>query len=208
MQANNSDPRNSNLEHLMANARRGAENNMRDHGTVETMFTAISPSTFLVLPGRDLKKEEDMALYERFIRLWCVAAAATAGVLVSEVWVASPKPEGTPGGFIRPSLNPDRREGILLSGEAMGGIFLQRFLPIQRDSAGQFTGFGPAESFPEPLAGRYSRLLPIRTPSQQQQRAALKKSAAFGRRMARRGFEVDPSQTQNRQKQPPSGQPT
>jgi hypothetical protein len=81
---------------------------------------------------------------------------------------------------VRTDNQVPQRHGVLLCGEALGGISHNRFLPIKRDAAGSFTGFGPAESLPPgPMDDRFGRLLPTRAPSAAERQAAAKALAAM-----------------------------
>jgi hypothetical protein len=62
---------------------------------------------------------------------------------------------------MRPSESPRRKECILLSGEAVGGLYRQRLATILRDGRGRFSGLGPAMvPPPEPPEGPLARPLP------------------------------------------------
>jgi len=168
------------LNGLMDSCGRAARDQMEKYGGLVTCFTALTDSGLIGLPGLNLDGEAAKDEFAFTIRLACIATPPKAAVLAMEVWMAI-RPLGDSTELVRGSLCPDRREGIFLAGEAQGGIYAQRFLPILRDASGRFTGFDPAECFPpEPMGGRYSRLLPQHAPSKEQQRAAEATLRAFG----------------------------
>jgi len=181
MQGNPNNPRPSELEWLMALAADAAEIQMRQYGNVGAALVAITPSGLKLLESRKLLDNANKDAFASAMRLCCVATAATVGVLTAEVWMLSAKPGERLDLNVRPSMSPDRREGVFLSGEARGGICLQWWFPILRNSAGTFTGFGPVTSFPpEQSAGRYIGLLPDRIGSEREREAAATALSALG----------------------------
>jgi hypothetical protein len=101
----------------------------------------------------------------------CGAHGAVVAVLATEAWVRFAKPGERLDLQPRPAQSPDRKEYVSLLGEALGGTYQNRLLPILRDNRGRFSCLGKSKVLPpEPVVGRYASLLP-RTPLPQEGRA-------------------------------------
>ena len=96
--------------------------------------------------------------------LICIAHDAREVVLVLEAWIKVAAPGETRDPDELPSEALDRREVVVLSGEACGRK-RQKFLPILRTDAGGFFGFGESD-LPEfeNIRGRF----PVRRPTSSQ----------------------------------------
>ena len=92
-------------------------------------------------------------------------------MLATEAWVLFAKSAELADLKTRPSQSPRRREYVSLIGEALGGTYHNRLLPILRDNRGRFSCLGTSNVLPpKPVVGRYSSLLP-HTPLPQESRA-------------------------------------
>jgi hypothetical protein len=178
------DTNRSDLETLMLAAQKGAEATLQKCDDVMPVFTGLTPSGSFVVPSEDFQTDEDKDAFSFFIRILCIAAGAVAGVLTMESWVVLPRPGERLDLGVRASLHPRRREALFISGQALGGIYAHRALPILRDAGGKFAGFEPAEALaPKPTLGRFARLLPDRAPSDEESEAAVKALTTIGVRM-------------------------
>jgi hypothetical protein len=181
MQTNLTDKNRSALETLLLAAQKAAEGTLKQRGHVTPVFSGLTPSGSFWLPSLDFPCDEAKEAFASLIRLVCIAAEATAGVLTLEAWGVFPMPGEQLDLGARPSLHPNRQEVVLFTGQALGGIYAHRFLPILRDAEGRCTGLGPAnECPPEPPEGRFSRFLPTRALSAQDRDLARQLLAAMG----------------------------
>jgi hypothetical protein len=161
------------LDSLFARAAAHAEREMRTLGIAHPTFLATTPTGPFFMSPSDLPDDESKDAFIDLIRLMCVAHSATAGVLALETWTLAAKPGQTLDPSVRPSLSPDRRELVVLLGESQLEPHRQQFLPILRDNAGRFAGFGQTEALPPcPAEGRFSKLIPSAPPSRRMRRIA------------------------------------
>lgn len=78
-------------------------------------------------------------------RVAAVAYKVTSVAVIAESWVAGLDPRA-PDNMVNsmtPAESPDRREVVWIHGESRGSA-ISRFLFIQRDTCGNFTGFTPS----------------------------------------------------------------
>jgi hypothetical protein len=127
---------------------------------------AASPQGLFLFGSEPVSEELEKKEFSTDARLVCTAQAATAVVVAVEAWVLEARRgERLPPGM-RPSESPRRKECIVLSGEAVGGLYRQRLAPILRDGRGRFSGLGPATAPPPgPPEGPLARLLPEAPPT-------------------------------------------
>ena len=132
-----------------------------------TLMALNSEGYVLHLPNK-FANEADKEKLAQVARLVAIAYKASAIAMISEAWVTIPKLRGQkPDLTTPPSESPDREEVVVLMAEARGAS-KQRFLFIQRDSAGRFTGFGTS-LLPDidKAEGRFSGLMPLRAPTEE-----------------------------------------
>ena len=103
--------------------------------------------------------------FANLARLLAVAYGARALVMVVEEWVRVASRDSGVDPATPPSEVPDRKEVVVVISED-GTRSSNRFLPIQRNAAGGFLGFGTSP-LPElkTLAGRFSGFMPSRPQS-------------------------------------------
>lgn len=155
----------------MSQAANASRVHMQKDGFVAPLFIAQSADVRLLLPLDEYPAHQ----IPRAIQLWSVANRATVGLHISEAWVATPTPEERNDITFRPSLSAQRREVLLLNGEARGGVKKLQFLPILRNPNGTFMDFGPVILMPPQLvSGFYSGMLPVSTPTDAERLAAVK----------------------------------
>jgi hypothetical protein len=159
------------LDDLMAHAERYATFLMRKNGRVPPTVLASTPKGGLCYVPHDLADVRAKDNFANAARLICAAYAATAVVMVVEGWVTTAKP-GEPLDDTPPSEAFDRREFVILMGEAAGEK-KQKMLPIIRTDAGGFFGFGEFDtSSYTDFQGRFAGLLPPKVPSAEQRALA------------------------------------
>jgi|ERR1035437_2528898 hypothetical protein len=178
MQNHSNDTNHSELDRLMEAEAANAEYRMHQCGHAGLVFTMITPQKIQMIPG--LFVEDQLETFATILRLSSIAEAARVGVLTWQVWIAILPPGERPTPAISAYNHPQRREGVIQCGEALGGIYSNRFLPVLRDPKGCFTEFGPAQAWPAgPMPTQFNRLLPACAPSAQERQAAAKALAAI-----------------------------
>ncbi len=159
------------LDGLMAHAEGYANFLMRKSGRVPPTLFVATPKGVLCYVPHDLADVRAKNNFANAARLICAAYGATAVVMVVEGWVTMAKP-GEPLDDTPPSEAFDRREFVVLIGEAAGQK-TQKLLPIIRTDAGGFFGFGEfdSQSFTG-FEGRFAQLLPPKVPNAEQRALA------------------------------------
>jgi hypothetical protein len=162
MQNRSNDNTRSELERLtdlMAVATRLVEGQLHQFGHTLIVLTTSTTTKATRLVAGDASCDPD-ALATSF-RLSCIAEAAQVGVVTYQV-------------------RGEQVDGIVVAGEALGGIFCNWFHPILRDAGGRFTGFGPKQVLPPaPPESPFSRIMPACAPSAQEREAAAGELAAM-----------------------------
>lgn len=148
------------LGDLMVEAEHYAGTAMRQHGRVPpTLFGLGAEGPFMVIP-ESMTDNAAKIHYVNTARLICVASDARAVALVVEAWARFAKPGESLDPHELPSEAMDRREVVMIIGEARG-VQKQKFLPILRTDAGGFFGFGPYDGPKfDSTEGRFARILP------------------------------------------------
>jgi len=159
------------LDGLLAHAEGYANFLMRKNGRVPPTVLAATPNGVLCYVPNDLSDVRAKNDFANTARLICAAYAATAVVMALESWVTMAK-SGEPLDDTPPSEAFDRREFVVLMGEAVGQK-KQKLLPIIRTDAGGFFGFGEFDtsSF-DRFQGRFTGLLPPKVPNAEQRELA------------------------------------
>ena len=101
--------------------------------------------------------------FAQMARIAAVAYKATAVAVIAESWVAGMDPS-VPDDVVNsmtPAESPDRQEVVWIHGESRSST-ISRFLFIQRDTYGNFTGFAPSLLPDEDgeVSGRFSGFMP------------------------------------------------
>jgi len=158
------------LDGLMSCVESRAQDVLRKHGRLHPALYAVSPEGLCLYLAPSLEEAEKDA-YAENARLICAAHGAVVAVLATEAWVLFAKSGELAGLKTRPSQSPDRKEYVSLIGEALGGTYQNKLLPILRDNRCRFSCLGKSKVLPpEPVVGRYASLLP-HTPPPQESRA-------------------------------------
>jgi hypothetical protein len=158
------------LDGLLSYVEARAQDVLRKHGHLHPALYAISPEGLCLYIAPSLEDAEKDAHAEN-VRLICGAHGAVVAVLATEAWVRFARPGERLDLQPRPAQSPDRKEYVSLLGEALGGTYQNRLLPILRDHRGRFSCLGTSKVLPpEPVVGRYASLLP-HSPLPQEARA-------------------------------------
>ena len=154
MQNRSNDTTQSELDRLMALAIWVVEAQLREFGHTLIVLTLSTPTkTTRAVTGDASCDPEALATISR---LSCITEAAQAGVVTYQV-------------------RGEQMDGIVVSGEALGGFVRDWFHPILRDARGRFTGFGPRRELPSAsLESLFSRFMPACSPSTTEREAAAK----------------------------------
>ena len=171
MQTNTQNSYTSELDAFMSQEAHLLRLHMHRDGFVAQLIITQSADVRRLLPLDQFPEH----LIPQVIRLWSVVTRATVVLHISQAWIAIPTAEERNDITFRPSLSPQRREVLLLKGEARGGVKKLQFLPILRTPNGTFMDFGPVILMPPRLAsGFYSDMLPVSTPTDTERLAAVK----------------------------------
>jgi hypothetical protein len=162
------------LADLMAHGEYFADQHLRQIGRVPAtcfLVGAKGPIIFQPVSMSDGAAKDRFALA---VKLFCVAHAATAVVLVMEAWASFATPEQPLDPKERPSEALHRREIVMVVGESRETV-IQKCLPIVRTGAGSYFGLGEDAAPPNAtLEGRFApQFLPPLPPSPKQQRWAM-----------------------------------
>ena len=147
------------LTALMTIATKVVEIQLRqcEYALITLTMTAPTKATRVVTGDASCDPEALATIF----RLSCITEAAQVGVVTYQV-------------------RGEHVDGIVVSGEAMGGIVCDWFHPILRDARGRFTGFGPKQELPSAsLESLFSRFMPVSAPSPQEREDAARGLAAM-----------------------------
>ncbi len=169
---------------LMGHAEERAQFAMRHLGGFPLTVFGLAEGSFFTFTADSLPEEAKDDFTETS-RLVCLARAASATVLAAEAWVRFPQPNERYDPAERVSEAFDRREVVILVGEAKD-VRTQKLLPIIRTDAGGFFGFGEASLPPtDTTTGRFANLLPSPPPTLKEQLIATALLRARGCRIDR-----------------------
>ena len=139
------------LNELLARAEDYAGFTMRQIGRVPATLMALCHGRLMFYLPESMGDEASKDSFASTARLICIAYDARAVVMIMEAWMKVAAPGAVLDTTVRASEAPDRREVVVLAGEARGSK-KQKFLAIIRTSTGGFSGFG--ESNLPDFAGR------------------------------------------------------
>ena len=148
------------LEVLLAQAQDFALFSMRQAGRVPPTVMAVSPKGVLIYLPDEMGDDRAKNNFANTARLICIAHDVTAVVLILESWMKMAAPGETLDATEPPSEAIDRKEVVVLAGEARSAK-RQKFLPIIRTDVGGFFRFGESD-MPEfsNFEGRFAEILP------------------------------------------------
>ena len=170
------------LEDLLQQAEHYSEYMMTgSSASVPPTLMALTPEGFIMHIPSKFRTDDDKELFSKTIRLMAVGYKASAVAMISESWIVTKKRRDQELDLsVPPSESPDREEVVSIMAESREAR-AQRFLFIQRDSLGKFTGFGTS-LLPQvqEIEGRFAGLLPPREPTDEMAMAAKNLLQAMG----------------------------
>ena len=154
------------LDDLLGNARHYAEYCMRGTGNMPpTLFLVGGDGKQVMLMPENLADEKDKDNFAQQSKLMAVALGGTIAVMALEAWVKTGKVGEDFDKTELPSESLDRKECIILMGEAIVEGQKQQMLPIIRHGNHKFFGFGESIcSKMTKMEGRFCQLLPTKAP--------------------------------------------
>jgi hypothetical protein len=154
------------LKTLLSYVEERAEDVLRKHGSLYPALYAISTEGVCLYVAPSFEEHEKEAHAET-VKLICAAHGAFVAVVATEAWGLFAKHGERLDLKLRPSESPERKEFVSLVGEALGGAFENRLLPILRDHRGRFSCLGKSDVLPpRPVLGRFANLLPQTMPTE------------------------------------------
>ena len=179
------------LENLIQQAEHYAEYMMSGSaGTVVATLMALTPEGVLMHVPARMSTEEDKDRFAKVARLIAVGYKASALAMIMEAWIVVPKRRGQKLDMsVPPSQSPDREEVVSIVAESFESC-ASRFLFIQRDSIGKFTGFGTSlmPDFSDKPEGRFGGIMPPKEPTDEIAASARNLLKAMGIAVESRGF--------------------
>ena len=143
-----------------------ADEMIREKGLVATGFQVIEPGGLYYLsfdPGENFRD------FLENILLICRARDLDFGLLI----VPSVDPNKIPAGKLTDDEWGRRMIQVALVVEDRHGQRIEKVLPVLRDAAGKFAGFGEySTAFPDPIGRQYPRFMPDHRPTRLERGAA------------------------------------
>jgi hypothetical protein len=158
-------PHDPDLDRLLEQAADYSRQMMSSAGSVPPTLMALTPDGFLMFVPKKLHGEAQKDKFANAARLIATGYEAVAVALILESWATIARRPGQAIPNTPPSQSPDREEVVFVVAETRQAC-RQRFLFIQRNSSGNFIGFGTSllPEFDE-LQGRFAGLMPPKIPS-------------------------------------------
>lgn len=176
------------LEALLAQGRHYAEHMMGSHGSVPPTLMALTEEGFMMFVPNSIANEKAKDQFANAGRLLAVGYKATAVAMILESWATFATRPGQVLPQTPPSQSPNREEVVVIMGETRDSRG-QQFLFIQRNSAGNFTGFGTSllPQFDD-LQGRFAQMMPPKEPGEKDALMARTLLGAMGIQVRNEGF--------------------
>jgi hypothetical protein len=152
------------LQDLLQEAEHYSEAMMTsDIATVPLTLMVLAPEGLLLHRPCSSNSNPEKDGFAQMARIAAVAYKATAVAVIAESWVAGmdPRVPDDMVNSITPAESPDRQEVVWIHGESRSSA-ISRFLLIQRDTYGNFTGFAPSllSDNDGEVSGRLSGFMP------------------------------------------------
>lgn len=178
------------LHDLLKQAEHYAEASMLCKDGVPLSLMILGAEGLMVHATDEQDSEEQKNRFGSIARVAAAACKATSLAVVAESWLSGldARAHDETAGTINPSEAPDRKEVVMVIGQSRNAN-ITRFLFIERDSLGAFTGFGPSllpdmDAVPE---GRFAHLMPAREPNDQDALVAFQALQSVGIKIQRPG---------------------
>jgi|688.fasta_scaffold117081_6 hypothetical protein len=173
------------LNDLLQHAECYAESSMlSDRGAVPLSFMVLSPEGVFMHATNKSDTPHQKNFFKTAATVAAVAYKAIAVAVIAESWVA--EEDNCESSDLRKS--PNSKEVVMIIGQSRRAI-ITRFLFINRDSSGKFTGFGPS-TLPDmdgAISGRFSHLMPARETTEEDSLAAFRMLQSVGIKIQRPG---------------------
>lgn len=180
------------LENLLQQAEHYSEYMMTGKSSsVPPTLMALTPEGIILHIPSKFGTEQEKDRFANTIRLMAVGYKATAVAMISESWIVLPKRRGQQIDMsIAPSESPDREEVVSIMAESREG-HATRFLFIQRNSFGKFSGFGTSllPDMRDGVEGRFANLMPPKEPTDEMAMSARNLLQAMGIAVEKAGFD-------------------
>lgn len=158
------------LHDLLQQAEHYAEASMLCRGGVPLSLMILGAEGLMVHATDEQDSQEKKQRFGSIAKVAAAACKATSLAVIAESWLSGldARANDKTASTISPCEAPDRKEVVMLIGQSRNAN-ITRFLSIERDSSGVFTGFGPSllpdlDGVPE---GQFARLMPVREPNDQ-----------------------------------------
>lgn len=161
------------VDALLQRAIEYAGHAMRSIGRVPPTFLAETDNGLMIYLPETMGDERAKDNFANTARLVAVGYSASAVAMILESWVTVAKPGKPLDPSVPPSQSPDREECVVIMVEGQKGEHRSKFLPIQRDARGRFTGFG-GDEMPkfDQMEGRFVGILPTKALSEENRKMA------------------------------------
>jgi hypothetical protein len=150
------------LEDLLKRGHEYALNELRRWHRISPAFLYCSDGKVSMAVSPEFESERAKQHFFNSARLISIAERATAGLIVCSCWLKTPGPGESLNSNEAIEQALDRREYVLLAGEARS-VSKQILFPVIRYDNGHFHGLGEAE-VPTHLAGKFNGLVPQQEP--------------------------------------------
>ena len=178
------------LHDLLQQAEHYAEASMLSRGAVPLSLMVLAPEGLLVHATDKSDTNEQKKYFATVATVAAVAYKATAVAVIAESWVAglAERSEEDSSDVNAPSESSDRKEAVMIIGQSRSAT-TTRFLFIDRDNSGGFTGFGPSllPDMDGGLEGHFSNLMPARETDDDDSLAAFRLLQSAGINIERPG---------------------
>jgi hypothetical protein len=174
------------LDDLLQHAECYAEASMlSDRGAVPLSFMLLSPDGLLMHATNRSDTPHEKHFFKTTATVAAVAYKATAVAVIAESWVA--EEDNCESSDL--SKSPNSKEVVMIIGQSHRAT-ITRFLFINRDSLGNFTGFGPSTQ-PDMdgsiISGHFSHLMPARETTQEDSLVAFRMLQSVGIKIQQTG---------------------
>jgi len=173
------------LHDLLQQAEHYAEASMLSNkGAVPLSFMILSPEGVLMHATNRSDTPHEKNFFKTAATVAAVAYKATAVAVIAESWVAE-QDNCEPSDL---SKSPNSKEVVMIIGQSRSAT-ITRFLFINRDSLGKFTGFGPSvlPDMDGAVAGHFSHLMPARETTHEDSLEAFRMLQSVGINIQRPG---------------------
>jgi len=151
------------LNQLLKHATKYSLHHLHRSNRVPPTLLATTPDGVMAYVPKKIASDSDKDNFALIARLITVAYQAETVAMVLESWLTLGPDASLPG--TSPSQSPNRKEAVVIMAETRHSS-AQRFLFIERNALGRFTGIGP-NLMPhfDSMQGRFAQILLPHRPS-------------------------------------------